>query len=319
MRTLLPPHNLNDPVIQLMKLNRLRLSIVLIAFWLSHAFSATVIDSRAHDITLPQPATRIISLAPHVTELLFAAGAGEKIIATVSYSNFPEAANSIPLIGSYVKFDFERILAYKPDLIVGWESGNPPDAIAKLEQLGLTVFLSEPRKLADIAGEIHKLGTLADTEEVANRAAEKFLTAINQLIQQYQNQLPVTLFYQMWHAPLMTLNGEHLFSDVVKICGGVNVFADLKTLAPRIDVEAVLQANPDVILASGMDEARPEWLDEWHNWPQITAVNYEQLYFIHPDLLQRHSPRIAEGARQLCQYLDLARKLKTPENIARTH
>ena len=298
--------------------NRYYWIVALILLWAGQASAITVLDSRAQEISLQQPATRIISLAPHVTELLFAAGAGDKIIAAVSYSNFPEAANNIPLIGSYVKFDFERILAYKPDLIVGWESGNPADAIAKLEQLKLTVFLSEPRKLADIAGEIHKLGMLADTEAVANEAADRFLSSINDLIQQYQNKLPVTLFYQMWHSPLMTLNGEHLFSDVVKICGGVNVFADLKALAPRIDVEAVLQANPDVILASGMNEARPDWLDDWYNWPQLTAVNYEQLYFIHPDLLQRHSPRIAEGAKQLCQYLDLARKMKTPDNIARS-
>ena len=113
----------------------------------------------------------------------------------------------------------------------------------------------------------------------------------------------------MWHQPLMTLNGEHLFSDVVRICGGVNVFADLSALAPRVDIETILQRDPQVILASGMDAARPEWLDDWEKWPSMTAVKNHQLYFIHPDLLQRHSTRIAQGASQLCEYLENARKL----------
>ncbi len=283
---------------------------LLLAVWLSAQAGAAVevLDDRGKLIKLSQPAQRIISLAPHVTELLFAAGAGDKIVGVVDYSNHPEAAKKIPNIGAYDNFDYERIKQLKPDLIVGWQSGNPAEKIAHLETLGFVVFLSEPRTFAGIASAVERFGQLSNNTASAHAAASEFTASIEQLRKRYRHQAKVSLFYEIWNAPLMTLNGEHLFNQVAELCGANNVFASLPQLAPQISEEAVLAANPQMILASGMDANRPEWLDKWRRWPQLQAVKNNHLYAVHPDLLQRQSLRIADGAQQVCAMVDQVRK-----------
>ncbi|MBR0568037.1 cobalamin-binding protein [Azoarcus sp. L1K30] len=272
------------------------------------ASTVSIRDDSGTDLTLAQPARRIVSLAPHLTELLFAAGAGSKVVGVVSYSDFPEAAKSLPHVGSYNNVDLEALIALKPDLVVAWKSGNRDAHLDRLAALGVPVYINEPRNLDDVARALESLGTLAGTDTIARAAAEQYRTRLQDLRTRYSGLSPVRTFYQVWDRPLMTINGEHLIGDVMRLCGGENVFAALPQLAPTVSVEAVLAANPEAIVASGMGDERPEWLDQWRRWPSLAAVARNNLFFIPPTLIQRHTPRILDGAARLCEQLDNARQ-----------
>ncbi|CAI08203.1 probable substrate-binding periplasmic (PBP) ABC transporter protein [Aromatoleum aromaticum EbN1] len=264
-------------------------------------------DDTGRHVQLAQPAHRIISLAPHVTELLFAAGAGERVVGVVDYSDFPDAAKALPRVGSYSNVDMEAIAALRPDLVIAWRSGNRDAHLDKLAALGIPVFLNEPRTLDDVARSLETFGRLAGSEQAGHDAAELFRARRTELARRYAKRPPVPLFYQIWDDPLMTINDEHLISDVIRLCGGRNVFGALAQLAPAIGVESVLAADPEAIVASGMGDARPEWLDRWKRWPGLAASRAGNLYFVPPELIQRHTPRILDGAAQLCEFLDAAR------------
>lgn len=259
-------------------------------------------------IRLAAPARRIVSLAPHLTELLFAAGAGSRVAGNVEFSDYPPAAAALPRVGGSSRLDLEAIVALKPDLVLGWESGNAPAAVARLRSMGLTVFISETHRIEDIAGELERIGKLAGTETLAGAAAMAFRQRHARLAARYSGRPPVAVFYQIWKQPLMTVNREQIISDAIRLCGGRNVFAQLPTLAPTVTVEAVIAANPEAIVASGMDESRPEWLDDWRRWSTLVAVARDNLYFVPPELIQRHTPRILDGAEMLCGQLEAARR-----------
>ncbi|MBT0961073.1 cobalamin-binding protein [Denitromonas iodatirespirans] len=267
-----------------------------------------VSDDVGQTVRLPAPAKRIVSLAPHVTEVIYAAGAGEALVGVVAYSDYPPEARTVANVGSYVRFDLEAIAALKPDLVIGWRSGNPATQIERLRALGLPVYINESRSLEAVAHTLRQIGILAGTQRAANAAADAFLAHRNHLHAQYADRPPVPVFYQIWNQPLMTINGHHLISDVIRLCGGRNVFDSLSVLAPKIGIEAVLAADPEVIVASGMGEARPEWLDTWRRWDQLKAVQRDNLFFVPPDLIQRHTPRILDGADLMCRHLDTARE-----------
>lgn len=266
-----------------------------------------VTDDAGATLRLKAPARRIVSLAPHVTETLFAAGAGPYLVGAVDYSDYPEAARKIPRVGGYAKLDLEVVAALKPDLAVGWASGNAPAHIEKLRALGIPVYLAQPERIDDVAANLERYGELAGTQATARAAADAFRTRLAELRTQYGTRPAVRTFYQIWKQPLMTVGGGQVISHVIQLCGGTNVFADLKPLAPKVTVEAVIAADPEVIVASGMGEARPEWLDDWRQWTGMTAVRRDNLYFIPPDLLQRHTPRLVDGAARLCAQLETAR------------
>lgn len=295
-----------------MNINKYRiilLLVVLLGGYISPVGAqVSAVDARGKTLVLPAKATRVISLAPSITELLFSAGAQSKLVGAVDFSNYPAEAAAIARVGSYANFDYEAIIKLKPDLIIGWQSGNPAEKIRHLEQLGLQVFLLEPRQLKDLTQSVASLAQLAGDEKLAAQAIETFNASIEPLQTANKRAKPVRVFYQIWHQPLMTLNNQHLFNEMLASCGGVNVFGDLPALAPKIDVEAVIATNPDVIIASGMDEARPQWLDQWQRWPMLKAVKNGHLFFIPPDLLQRQSLRAAQGINQLCQALGKARQ-----------
>ncbi len=265
-----------------------------------------VTDDAGQEIVLQQPARRIVSLSPHITELLFAAGAGSTVVGVSEYSNYPAAAETIPLISGGGGLDMEAIVALRPDLVVAWQSGNPDQQVKHLQSLGLTVFLSEPRRLEDVPETIRKLGTLAATRTPAFEQAAAYEKRLDGLRSRYSQQPEVTVFYQVWAKPLMTINGKHLISDVMQVCSGRNVFAQLPALAPQIDVEAVLVADPDVIIV-GADAGDNSMLQEWHRWPELSAVKHKQLYPIQRELLVRHTPRILDGMEQLCEILEKVR------------
>ena len=283
--------------------------VLLLCGWLATA-QAGVVAAGDDDSTLvlSRPATRIISLAPHTTELLFAAGAGNKVVGVVEYSNYPAAARTLPRVGSSAAFDLERIVALKPDLVIAWGSGNPPGQLAQIRRLGIPVYVNEPQRLEDIPATLRQLGKLAGTTETAEQAANNFEQRMSALSRRHASQQPVTVFYEIWNQPLMTVGGSHLISAAITLCGGRNVFASIGQPAAGIEIEAVLRANPEAIVASGMGEEKPEWLDDWKRWPQLWAVKSGNLFFVPPDLLQRHTPRILDGAERLCAALETVRQ-----------
>ncbi len=284
----------------------------------AHA-AISVKDGAGHTVTLSQPARRIVSLAPHTTENLFAAGAGAYVVGVVSYSDFPVTASKIRRVGDANSLDLEAIIALRPDLIVAWDSGNAKPQIEKLQQLGLVVYASEPRRLEDVPVDIEALGRLAGTEPVARQAAAAFRAEYARLRSQYAERRPVSVFFQVWNRPLMTVNGAHLISNVINLCGGKNIFADVPALAPEVNAEAVMVADPQVIMVSSAGERRAPWLDEWRRLSQLQAVKKGRLFAVRPDLITRPTPRILEGARLICGQLDQVRstipnpaKLNTP-------
>lgn len=264
-------------------------------------------DDGGREVRLAAPAKRIVTLAPHTTEILYAAGAGDRLVGTVEYSDYPPAAQKVARVGSYARLDLEAIVALKPDLVIAWESGNPGGQVDKLRALGLTVYSSQPNRMDDVAAQLTRFGQLAGSEATANAAAAAFRQRLAQLRAEHAGKPPVRVFYQIWKAPLMTVGGPQIISDTIRLCGGENVFGKLEQMSPTVSVEAVLAADPEAIVASGMGDSRPEWLDDWSKWTRLTAVRRGNLFHINPDLMQRHTPRLLDGAAQLCAALEIAR------------
>lgn len=268
----------------------------------------SVRDDIGNTVKLAQPAKRIVSLAPHMTETLFAAGAGAQVVGTVDYSDYPEAAKKIQRVGGYSRLDLEAIAALKPDLVVGWQSGNAAAHLEKLKGLGYTIYVSQPNRIEDVASEIERLGTLAGTGAVAHAEAKRFRERLAALRAQFGGKATVRTFYQIWKQPLMTVGKNQIISDAIRLCGGDNVFGTLEQMAPTVTVEAVIAANPETIIASGMGDSRPEWLDDWKKWTSIDAVKRDNLFFVPPELIQRHTPRLLEGTEKLCRHLETVRE-----------
>ena len=283
--------------------------LMLTAFVTSQTvFSIEVLDDEGSLVQLDKNAQRIISLAPSLTELLYAAGAGDKLIAVVEYSDYPPAARELPIIGRYDMLDMEAILQLQPDLIVAWQSGNPKASVNRLRELGFTVYVAEPKRLASIPSHIQRLATLAGSNAAAATVIEDFEIKLKYLSERYKTKKAVRTFYQVWDRPLISAGGNELINDIINLCGGVNIFADIELLAPKVSIESVLIRNPQAIIASGMDIERPEWLDGWLKWEQLSAVNTGSLFFVPPELLQRHTPRALTGAQHMCEHIDTTRE-----------
>lgn len=268
----------------------------------------SVSDDRGRSVELSEPAQRIVSLAPHLTELLFAVGAGDRIVATVAHADYPDAARSIPRVGTAAQLDLEGLLAASPDLVIAWGSGSPGTALERLEKLGITVYYSEPGDFAGIAADLRRLGRLAGQPERGVREARAFLDAVATLREEFGERPEVSVFYQVWDQPLMTVNDGHLIGEAIRLCRGQNVFGHLDSLVPRPGLETVIAADPEAIVSGGPGEDREDWLEAWRDWNQLTAVQRDNLFFIPPSLLQRHTPRLADGTRMLCEALELARE-----------
>jgi iron complex transport system substrate-binding protein len=265
-----------------------------------------VVDDSGATVVLQSPAKRIVSLAPHVTELLFAAGAGDRIVGTTEFSDYPEAARLIPRVGGSSLLDMERVVSLEPDLIVVWWHGSSQNQQDKLKTLGVPIFQNEPRTLDDIPRALLALGRLAGAEDDARRAAQAFTARREALRVRYANASPVVLFWQVWARPLLTVNGRHLISDVVRLCGGVNVFDRLSPLVPAVNIEAVVEANPEAIVTTRTDASvnQADGLADWRALPHLRATLHHNLIVLDADTIHRQSPRILDGADALCERLE---------------
>lgn len=288
-------------------------SLAILCTVLSYSISANagikVIDDGQRTVELDKPARRIISLAPHVTELIFSAGAGPFIVGVSEYSDYPEQAKKIASIGNIFALDLERLLALKPDLVIIWGTGNAKHLAKKLRENKITVFESDPRTYEDIASALERIATLSGTESIGFVAAKRFRERLQKLESTYllrDKEKPVRVFHQMVKNPLMTVNKDHFISKMISLCGGQNVFSDLKDISATITTEALLAANPELIFSSGADNQKLK--KDWESFPTLEAVKKQSLYSIPGDWLHRAGPRILDATEQLCKNITETRK-----------
>jgi iron complex transport system substrate-binding protein len=248
---------------------------------------------------------RIVSLAPSLTELAYAAGAGETLVGTVEYSDYPVAARALPRVGDGWRVDIERLLALQPDLVLAWSSGTPQETITRLKSLNLRVVSIPTYRLADVPAALRSIGRIAGTTGAADAAAAKFESEIRRLRAGHAGAGPISVFIQIDDEPLYTVNSHHIISEVVELCGGRNVFAELPQLAPPVALEAVLARQPQVILSTDDTIADPRAF--WRRWPRLVAVSTGTIYSMPSDTLTRATPRLVQGAQATCDALDDAR------------
>jgi len=269
--------------------------------------TVTVTDDRGQPVTVDGPASRIASLAPFITELVFAAGAGDRLVAVSEHSDYPPPARTLTRVGNAFNVNLERLLAARPDLVISWGSGIDPRIVQRLETMAIPVFVLEPRTLEDVAGTLRRLGRLLGTRGRAERRAGEFQASVADIGARYAGRERVRVFYQISREPLMTLNGAHMISAVLELCGGENIFRELDSIAPTVNREQVLARNPDVILISVAGGGPDHRAAQWRRFQAMTAVRHDNVYTVDANLLNRQTPRLVEGARQVCRLLDRAR------------
>jgi iron complex transport system substrate-binding protein len=279
----------------------------------------SVTDDLGNTVTLVKPAQRIVSLSPHVTELIFAAGAGDRIVGTVKYSDYPAAAKRIPRVGDNMQFDMEKLIALKPDLLVIWMHGAFERQLEPLRKSGIPYYFSEPRTLAQVPETMLKLGALFGTEAQAQKSAAEFRSQMAALHARYQTDDKIKVFYQVWGSPLFTLNQRNIASDAIRFCGGENIFGSLSAVAPEVTVEAVLAENPEVILSGDNKTQEHSGIEQWKPYSNLLATKNGNLFALDGDQLNRPGPRIIEGAKAVCAALEQARNKRTDDQAKRLY
>lgn len=258
-----------------------------------------------------EPARRLIALSPHLTELVYTAGAGDRLVGAVEYSDYPAEALDVPRIGDAFRLDYEAIAAVNPDLILAWGSGTPVDVQDRLRNIGYHVVPLDATGLDGIAAQVERIGALTGTERVAEAAAAAYRARLAELRERYREVPVVDVFYQISAQPLFTITGRHVISEAIDTCGGHNVFADVAGLSPAVSLEAVLVAEPDVIVA-GHDTLPSGRFEElaarWSGWTSIPAVRDGHLYVLDSDRMHRPTTRILDAVETLCAHLDDVRR-----------
>lgn len=283
--------------------------LLLLALFCAFPASAMpeLVDDEGHAIGLEKPAQRIITLAPHLAELVFAAGAGEHIIATVEWSDYPAEAVELPRVGDSFRVDMERVISLNPDIVLAWGSGTPQETVNGLRTLGLKVAVLQPTDLESIARQMEWVGRLTGEMDAAEAAAENFRVRRDALAKEFSGRATVSVFYQISSQPLYTVSDAHSISALIRLCGGRNVFAELEQVAPAVSREAVLARNPEAVVA-GKYSATVESLEEWREWPELAATRMNNLFTVPAELVARATPRILDGAEILCERLETARE-----------
>jgi iron complex transport system substrate-binding protein len=266
-----------------------------------------LIQANGTILALAKPAERIITLAPNLAELVFAAGAGDHLKAVVEYSNFPEPVKAIPRVGNAFRIDLEGIVALNPDLVIAWKSGNPQTALQKLEQLGITVWQVEIARPEQIADTVESISDAAGTQLTGHPYAQQLRNTLTKLLRQNAKKTPVTYFYQIAARPLYTINGQHIISRSLAVCGGVNVFSELPTLAPQISRESVILTNPEAMIAPASSSEAPA-LGHWQDWPRLSAVRNKSMLYLPADEISQATPRLLGSIESACKFLDDVRE-----------
>lgn len=281
----------------------------------SQAAAFVETDDAGHAVVFDRPVMRVVTLAPSLTELVFAAGGGDVVVAVDSSSDYPGATHAIARIGDAARLDVERIVALKPDLVVVWRHGNTNRELDQLEAAGLRLFRIEPQRLDDVAVAIERLGRVLGKEAVAGPAAQSLRDSIAALRRRHAKAASVRVFYQVWSNPLMTINRRQIVNEVIELCGGRNVFAGLAPLVPQVATESVLAADPEAILTADEHgtstllrrDVQAAGFAVWRRYPRLAATKGRWMYTLNGDAISRQGPRIADGAAAVCEALDQVR------------
>ena len=277
--------------------------------WLALAAAAgsarEVSDDAGRKLEVREPPLRIVSLTPGATEMLFAAGAGQQVIATVEYSDEPAAARHVPRIGDVAAVDMERLVALRPDVVVAWPAGGNPAQREKIAALRIPVYEQQVVRLADLAGSLRRLGTLAGTGAVAESAARHVQARLDALARSYAGAVSEArrprVLLQVWNRPIYTVGGRHLMSDALAICGARNLFDDLPEAGPLVDTEAVIARNPDIIIVAAPPGEGAAWLADWKRFGSLAAVRSGRLVVFEDQALSRLGPSVIEATAGLCR------------------
>jgi iron complex transport system substrate-binding protein len=265
----------------------------------------TVTDDTGRTLTVQSPPLRIVSLSPGGTEMLFAAGSGHEIVATVEYSDVPPAAKRVPRIGDAVSIDLERLVRIHPDVVVAWPSGGNPAQREKIARLGVPVYEQQAQRLKELAPSIRRLGALAGTEAAAEAAARGIEARLASLERTYAGGEGGTghpgVLLQVWNRPIYTVGGQHLMTDALALCGARNVFADLPEAGPVVDIEAVISRDPDIIIAAGPPGESAGWLTDWKRFGTLKAVRSGRLIAFEDQALSRLGPSVLDATEELCR------------------
>ena len=265
-----------------------------------------VVDDTGHVVVLDRPARRIVALSPQLLELAAAAGASRAVVGTIRGAEDVAWARRLPRVGDAFALNLEAIALLKPDLVLAWKSGTPPREVARLQALGIPVYWSQADTFATLADTVSRIGVLAGTPVQAGRWVRDFDSRLAGLRRRYAGRRPsVRVFYQLWNRPLITVGGPQLISQAITLCGGSNIFGALPVLAPTVSREAVIAADPQLIVASG-PRATP-WFDDWMRFPQVSAVRHHQLVALPSDALSRMGVQVLDGVEQLCAVVETAR------------
>lgn len=281
-----------------MRLSRWLLQLPLVAALLAVPGSAARGAEAGDDL-------RIVTLAPHLAELVHAVGAGGMLVGVSSWTDFPPEAAALPVVGDAFAVDQEQLALLEPDLLLAWESGTAASIVDRLAARGFRIETVKTRSLDDVAQALERIGQLTGREDEGRRAAADFRDGVAALAQQYDDAAPIRVFYQISRSPLYTVNGAHFVSELIGVCGGRNIFADLDELAPLVDVEAVLVRDPEVMLASG--DSGPDAFEVWRRWPALAANRYDNHFLLPASQIGRATPRLLEAGKTLCATLDRAR------------
>lgn len=282
--------------------------IFLFATFLQGCSPAAEDSAASRDASEP---LRIVTLSPHLAELVFAVGAGELLVGVSAYTDYPEAAKQKPVIGDAFVVDQERLAVLRPDLLLAWQSGTPAHVVDELRQRGYRVETIRTRGLSDVAGALERIGELTGRREKAAQAAAAFTDGIERLSAPYRDAAPIRVFYQVQKRPVYTINGQHYVSELIGNCGGENIFSDLNDLAPLVAVEAVLDRDPEVLMAS--TDAPEQPFGEWQRWPGMSANRYGNHFLMPADEIGRATPRLLVAGEAICHALDDARANRARE------
>ena len=263
----------------------------------------------ASETTTRGAAERVVSFAPHLSEMMYAIGAGDRLVGVSSWSDYPREVLELPEVGDAFTVDQEQLSLLAPDLLLVWESGMPAHTVDELRSRGYRVESIRTRSLADVGTAMIRLGELTGRLATAEVAAGEFTDALAQLSEQYRDAEPINVFFQISDRPLYTINHEHFISEIIRLCGGRNVFDDLDEMAPSVSVEAVLDRDPEVMLAG--TNMGDDAFDEWARWPSLAANRYGNQFLLPDETIGRPIPRLVMAARSLCIALDQARRNRT--------
>ena len=249
---------------------------------------------------------RVVTLSPHLAEIVHAVGAGDSLVGVSAYTDYPPAAASVPIIGDAYSLDQERLTMLEPDLLLAWDTGTPPHVIDTLRGRGYRVEVITTTRLDDVPSALTVVGALLGKSDQAARVADEFRQSFADLSDRYRDAPPISVFYQVDSRPLYTINGSHFVSDLISVCGGTNIFAGLDGLAPLVSVEAVLERDPEVLLASS--DAGASAFDEWARWPGLAANRFANHFLMPASQIGRPTPRLQGAAVAVCDALDAARR-----------